>query len=98
MEVTVILPLYRIPEGERVTKRTGTKEYIVRDQLRIYGLDEEEDPDGVRYLNAGAGGRFLVDPENGNANVWESKRPVVWKTTVDELVAIQAREQLEEED
>jgi hypothetical protein len=63
MFISVILRASRIPEYSTVAKVLGSKEYVLRDSLKIYTKGDSE----PRELKAEKGTRLLVDRE-GNAN------------------------------
>lgn len=78
----ILLPASDIPAGSTVTKRTGDKEYILRDRITAYG----ENGKGME-LTPDAGMRFMVDPTTGNANIISGDKIICWKTDRYELQA-----------
>ena len=78
--IAVLLPAMDIPLDSTVTKRTGEKEYTLRDRLRIYG--EENSP---KEIKAADGSRFLVS-ENGDANVVSGTTKLLWHVEEEELI------------
>ena len=60
--VKVLLPASMIPIGSRVTKPTGTKGYILKDEVRIYHA-----PDGLPSSLKSEGILFITDGTSFNA-------------------------------
>jgi hypothetical protein len=59
-----IMPAKDIPVGKRVTKITGTKVYVIRDSITIYG------PTGkANVIRADKGTRFLLPPGDSFDNI-----------------------------
>ena len=73
----IIVPAIEIPAGEQVTKVTGSKHYIIKDELRIY----DEDSVAPRNLVALAGTRLLVG-DDGNANAISAHTELVWVASI----------------
>jgi hypothetical protein len=82
--IKFLLPLAQVPEGDTVTKRTGTKPYVVRDRLGIYGGDSYGRKGEVEASHYGAGCRFLVN-DRGDCQLMEGDRIVAWELTAEEL-------------
>ena len=70
--IKVILPANEIPLDSIVTKRTGEKEYILKDRMRVFGREQGQDGEVV----AKDGCRFLV--KDGDANVVSPDTELVW--------------------
>lgn len=72
----VIVSAATIPEGARVVKVSGSKEYTIKNELKIYG-------EGVapRSLKATEDTRFLIDCANGDANVVLGGTELIWFAT-----------------
>jgi hypothetical protein len=70
----LLIEAARIPMGSIVTKRTGSKEYILRDKIRIFG--EQGEPKEVK---ASEGALFLVN-DGGDLNVIGSSTLLLWHT------------------
>ena len=73
----IIVPAIEIPAGEQVTKVTGSKPYIIKDDLRIY----DEKSGAPRTLVALEGTRLLVGAD-GNANAISARTELVWAASV----------------
>jgi hypothetical protein len=76
----IILPASDIPLGSIVTKRTGEKQYTIRNKIRIFnenGIEKE--------ITSNDGTRFLVN-KNGDANVINSNTELVWYTDKSTLI------------
>lgn len=79
MEIhAVLVSLRDVPEGQKVTKRTGAKEYTVRDQVRFFGA-------GIDPVVASGGVRFLNDESRGTFNAHPGEMQVFWKVSAREL-------------
>lgn len=76
----VIVPAATIPEGSRVVKVTGSKEYTIRNELKIYGEDTAQ-----RSIKATDGTRFLV-ATNGDANVVLGITELIWFASDSEII------------
>lgn len=72
--VKIILAASDIPLGRTVTKKTGTKEYVLLDKLRVFGENGER-----REIKALPGALFLVC--DGDANAIPSSTELLWVTT-----------------
>lgn len=78
--IDVLLPAGDIPDGSTVTKRTGAKEYTLKQKIKIYAdKDSGTSPqvleaDGVKYLTG-----------DGAINAISDNVVLVWKTTTGEL-------------
>jgi len=81
MIIKVILPAAEIPLDSVVTKRTGEKEYTLRDRVRVFGESGER-----REIVASGGSRFIVSP-NGDANVVNADTELCWLTDREQLLA-----------
>ena len=73
----VLLPAGEIPIGATVTKRTGEKPYILRDQITIFTEPKQ-------VIKAGDQARFLVG-DNGDVNVVAMVTELLWTVSEDEL-------------
>lgn len=80
----VILPAEVIPVGATVTKVTGQKEYILRDDIKIYGSTSEDQKDMMRELRADKGTRFMV-AEDGNINIVAGGTELLWHVDAEGL-------------
>lgn len=67
----IILPAGEIPLGSTVTKKTGTKEYLLKDRLRVFGETGDR-----REIVAQPGCVFLVS--EGDANAIPSTTEMLW--------------------
>ena len=83
----MIIPLGDVPEGSTVTKRTGSKEYRVRDTFSIWGAPKGDEPKDKQEFHAGEGARFLVPDDGGDVNALGSDIEVVWIVTREDLEA-----------
>ncbi len=80
----VILPAEAIPLGSTVTKVTGAKPYILRDDIKIYGSTSEEQKETMRELRADKGTRFMV-ANDGNINIVAGETELMWHVHAEEL-------------
>lgn len=76
IEFKVVLPAYRIPSNSRVTKPTGSVQYMLTRSIRVYG-----DADQRREVAASGGTVFLIDPRTGNANAMPGTTELLWVTS-----------------
>lgn len=72
----VILAATKIPDGAKVTKVKGTKDYVFRRELKVHHLDQKP---------LVIDGLFLFD-SRGNVNQVSETTELVWLITADELV------------
>lgn len=70
----LIIPIRDIPLGSAVTKVGGTKPYIVRDCVKIYG---DSDANRQREIRADDGTRFLVS-DTGDITVVAGDTEHLW--------------------
>lgn len=88
--VRVLLPAGRIPLDSTVTKRTGTKEYILKNKLRVFPMPESkktrlareergEERERGQEITALDGTLLLVC--DGDANAITNSTELVWVTT-----------------
>ena len=80
-DVKVILPARIIPLGSTVTKRTGTKEYVLRDRITVY-----DNGDSKQEIIASDGAVYLSS--EGCANAIASETNLVWHTDINSLVRL----------
>jgi len=80
----VILPAQAIPAGSTVTKITGQKAYILRDDIKIYGSVNPEQQEMLRELRADKGTRFMVSSD-GNISIVAGESELIWHVDADEL-------------
>lgn len=82
-QIKVILPVGLIPTDSIVRKITGTYEYKVSRQFKIYSYDKI-DP---QVIDAKDGSAFLISCENTRAdiNCVSGTTEVVWLTTEEQL-------------
>jgi hypothetical protein len=79
--ISIVMAAGDIPDNSIVTKRTGQKEYIIKNKIRIFadqnsGTQAQTlESDGVRYLTVG----------NGDINAISAKLELIWRTTTGEL-------------
>lgn len=76
--VKILLPAYVIPLGSTVTKPTGSKEYTLADDIKVF---QEEHPN--KTIKFGTGVRILVN--NSSINVIDDHSILGWITTFDKL-------------
>jgi len=74
----LLLPSNEIPLGSTVTKPTGEKKYILRNEIRIYGPKEQ-------IIKADDHSRFIVS-ETGDANAVGNETILCWHIPQDELL------------
>ncbi len=70
--IRVLLPAYLIPLGAKVTKRTGEKEYTLKNEIKIYG-------EGGQEIKAPKETLFLVC--EGSTNIIERDTVLLWGAT-----------------
>lgn len=68
-----------IPNGSKVTKKTGNKEYILRDRITVY--NEKGLPTTIPYS---MGVKFMVD-NSGNIQTVSDNVELVWLVDEEEL-------------
>ena len=83
MKIKVILPVSEVPLYKYVTKINGTKQYQIRDRIKIYG-DVSQMCGEKKDLTCEAGSRFLVS-DDGSISVAGPEREVLVEMTDDEL-------------
>jgi hypothetical protein len=78
----VLIALGQVPEGARITKRTGEKVYVVHDAIVVYAEDSQK-RELARHNHSF---RFLFPEDGGGAinEMWRDKL-VIWLTTLEEL-------------
>ena len=59
--IQILIPLNKVPRNGEITKRTGTKKYIVKDELTIYQSGESKNT----VIQCDKGCRFIVSPSDG---------------------------------
>ena len=84
MKLKVILPAGQIPLGAVVTKRTGHKEYILGDCVKVYGVAIARALVTDPRVQASAGTVFLIS--KSYANSIPTTTELVWVTDHDELI------------
>lgn len=83
--IKVIMPAGELPNGARVTKKTGEKVYTLRDEVRMFATTSGAgDQAVVHKLTAGEGARFIVG-ENGDGAAIPSTLELVWHTFENDL-------------
>lgn len=78
--VKVILPAGEIPLDALVTKVTGEKEYLLREEIIIYGKLENHESTGDKsktVIKAGENCRFLLGV-NGDVNAIDCNTKLAW--------------------
>lgn len=90
--ISVLLPGSRIPLGSTVIKNSGTKKYILRDQLRLFS---EVEGCQSQSISAVHGVRFLVGGD-GNAEAISADVLLRWSTTENALFSFLSRERMED--
>jgi len=75
----LLLHAREIPPGATVTKRTGEKKYVLRDQIKVYRAQGD-----VQEIRALDGTRFLVGP-SGDIDVVGSETELVWHASLWEV-------------
>lgn len=88
-DITVLLPAGEIPLKATVTKRTGEKEYILVNVIRVFN-----DKGAPRVISADGGARFLAG-HGGDFNVVGNDVLLLWKTTRVDLMEYLQGEDLE---
>lgn len=78
----VVLPLSDVPDGEKVSKITGSKLYVVRRSPRVFVHEECHPP--VK-LNVDSGCVCLIS-DSGDISVYPGSTKVLWMTSLDNLV------------
>ena len=81
----VIMPAKDIPDGARVTKKTGMVQYILRRELRVFH-DKHKDAEAT-LLKAQDGSVFLLGGE-GDINAYDRDTELVWFAPVEELATM----------
>ena len=82
----ILIKVKDLPEESIVTKKTGMKQYQVRDKVNIYSEDGCKFP--LEELKAPVGGRFLVsiDPKYSfGIAVVPNNLEILWEASPDEL-------------
>jgi hypothetical protein len=77
MIMKVLITAAMIPTGSTVTKKTGEKPYIIRDDIKIWGAINAEQKDTMRELRADKGTRFMV-ADDGNINIIAEDTELLW--------------------
>lgn len=78
--LTLLIEVGKVPLGESITKRTGSKQYFVQSAITIYGGDKQE-------IEASDDCRFLLDPEAPwRVNTIAAETKVLWTVTAEDLV------------
>lgn len=75
----LIVPAATIPEGSRVTKRTGRKIYVLRRVIKVFNTDNTNSE-----MRAHNGAVYLVD-DRGNINAYDGSTELVWHIALEEL-------------
>ena len=85
MNLSVVIPLGEVPDGETVTKLTGSKPYIVSRSVKLYsevqGVSNkviEPDPSCV----------FMIG--DSSINIASATKKVLWQTNLERLNIIDA--------
>lgn len=79
-EIKVILPAGKIPQGEIVSKITGTYTYNIVDRIIIYNeIKNERQP-----ILAEKGTQFMTD-NNGHISCISDDKELVWHTELADL-------------
>jgi hypothetical protein len=79
-EIKVILPAGKIPQGEIVSKITGTYKYNIHDSIVIYHeVKNERQP-----IIAEKGTRFMTD-HSGHISCISDEKELVWHTELADL-------------
>jgi len=79
MKIKVIMPVGDIPLGTTVTKLTGKKEYLIRDEFRIY------EDDSNYAVTAKSGTRFMVS-DDGNVECVPADYEALWHVDAETLM------------
>ena len=75
----VLMPVSEVPIGSTITKKTGEKEYTVREKIRIFGDNTHQ-----KEICADDNTRFLIS-DNGDINVISGDTEVLWLVTSEKL-------------
>lgn len=78
--ILVILPALEIPIGSTVTKRTGAKEYVLKDKVRFFSDDVAQ----RKEITAAKGVLYLIN--DGDINIIPADLELIWITESDELL------------
>lgn len=83
----VLLPAGQVPCGSVITKRTGTKEYTIRDSIRIHhkGWVQVIRSVGLRYLIA----------KGSDINVVDKATPLLAELTLDQIKEVMGEGQIQ---
>jgi len=79
-QIKILLPAWKIPEGETVTKPTGTKEYQLRKDIRVFNQIKREDG----YTITAEKGTLLLVYET-NINIISANDTLGWVTSFESL-------------
>jgi hypothetical protein len=79
-EIKVILPAGKIPQGEIVSKITGTYTYNIKDRIVIY----HEVKNKLQPIIAEKGTRFMTD-NSGHISCISEEKELVWHTELADL-------------
>jgi len=90
-EIKIILRAVNIPDKSVVTKKTGTKEFVLRKSISVYIAGEEK-----QDIKA-EGSVFLIDNE-GNINSFDWNKELLWRTTYNKLYQFLKDNDYSEED
>ena len=77
--VKILMPARMIPVNETVTMRTGEKEYTILDEVRIYGMEGDNN-----HITADDSTRFLM--AGNKINVVSGDKELMWAVRLDELM------------
>ena len=80
----VLIAASLIPAGSTVTKKTGEKPYMIRDDIKIWGSTNPEQKDMLRELKADKGTRFMVT-DDGNINIIAGDTELLWHVDAEHL-------------
>lgn len=80
----VLIEAKEIPVGGIVTKKTGEKQYIIRDDIKIYGSTGPEQTETLRELRADRDTRFMVS-EDCTINIISGNTELLWHVDAEEL-------------
>jgi len=75
--IKVIVPAWQIPDEATVSKRTGTKKYLLRRKITIYNHSTEKE--SPQNIEAKENTVFLVST-NGNIEAYGGKVELIWYT------------------
>lgn len=73
-----------IPVGSVVTKKTGEKLYLLRDDIKIFGALTPDQKEMLREIKADAGTRFMV-ADNGDVNIVHGGQELMWHADPEDL-------------